>query len=246
MAAATFPSDHPDPSGPPPDSIPDVGPVADSESAEADDQPLLARLAEGDQTAWGPLLERHQDRLYAMCVRLVGRGPAPDLLHDSLVKIIQGVSGFDGTAKFSTWATRVVMNTCLSYLRAQKHRQHASLDAPGADPGGSGPSASGPITIDSAQAVSPSGAGLGRELGVASGVQSSEEARRLVFALDALDVEPRTILVLRDVRGLEYEQIAHLLGVPEGTVKSRLFRARAALREMIERLPARLPDDTDL
>ncbi|MFN8817359.1 MAG: RNA polymerase sigma factor [bacterium] len=247
MAAEVVPSDHSDPSGPPPDPASDDGHASD---ASPDDRPLLDRIAQGDQTAWGPLLERHQDRLFAMCLRLVGsrgagREVAADLLHDSLVKIIQGIDSFDGSAKFSTWATRVVMNTCLSHLRAQKHRQHASLDDTSPSSGGSQSGNMSPITIDSARAAAPSGASLSREPATVSGVQSTEEARRLALALDALDVEQRTILVLRDVRELEYEQIAHLLGVPEGTVKSRLFRARAALREMIERLPARLPDDAD-
>jgi RNA polymerase sigma-70 factor (ECF subfamily) len=213
--------------------------------AQQDDQleqALVERARAGDAGAWRTLLSRHQDRLYAVCVRMAGgtgrRDPGgadpADLCQEAMVKIVQGLGGFDGASKISTWMTRIAMNVCLSHLRATKVRQHASLDAPA--PGGARNAAGGGSGGGGAGgAGSGWGAGLaGGELGPAQSVQEKEMRDRLARALARLDAEARAIVVLRDVRGLDYDQIAAVLGVAVGTVKSRLFRARAALRAEME------------
>ncbi|MCW5766033.1 MAG: sigma-70 family RNA polymerase sigma factor [Phycisphaeraceae bacterium] len=201
---------------------------------------LVRAIRSGDRARWGELLSRYQDRLYAVCFRTLGGGNraqqhAADLCHDAMVKIMQGLDSFDGSSKLSTWMIRVAMNTCLSWLRAQKHRAHASLDAPHQT--GEGYSDSGRVSsvLDSLPAGEPS---------AASNVERTEQRRRVARALEGLDPEQRAILVLRDLQGLEYDQIAEVLGTPVGTVKSRLFRARAALRAAVETLerPAARPD----
>lgn len=155
------------------------------------------------------------------------RDLAADLTQDSFIKIIQGVDSFDGRSKLSTWMIRVTMNVCLSKLRSEKLRRHSSLDSMA---GGAGVSAIG--AGRNADGRNMSGAG---ELDSASNVQAREERERVLRALGDLEPEQRAILILCDCRGLPYEQIAEVLGVAVGTVKSRVFRARTALRDAVEK-----------
>lgn len=192
------------------------------------EQELLAAHRAGDPDALSSLLRGYQRRLFAICYRMVHRPDvATDLTQDALVKIIQGLPRYDGRSALSTWIVRVTMNCCLSHLRKQKLRDHASLD----DVGHSGVSI-GSVLPDKGE---PSGADR---------VQRDERAALLERGLDQLDPETRAILVLRDVQDLDYARIGTVLDIPVGTVKSRLFRARLALREAIERLSGH-SDDSD-
>jgi RNA polymerase sigma-70 factor (ECF subfamily) len=190
------------------------------------DPALLHRAQSGDRAALTLLLTAHQDRLYAVCLRMVAdRTVAADLTQDTLVKIIQHLPTYDGRSQLTTWMIRIAMNTCLSHLRSQKHRRHTSLD--------SGP---GAATADSdfARSFHPQSPS-NREPAGPSGVELHERRGIVSRALAELDPDHRAVLILRDVQGLDYDQIAAAVGVPVGTVKSRIFRARAALRELIER-----------
>jgi RNA polymerase sigma-70 factor (ECF subfamily) len=198
----------------------------------------------GSRDAWARLLSRYQDRLYAVCLRLVGSSEAAaDLAQDSMVKIIQGLDSYDARSKLSTWMIRVAMNTCLSYLRAQRLRKHASLESAELDrPHGAleegfpGPISSRSTAPNHASHATPVHAPKeqSRELVPEQGVQLEERRRKVSAALSALEPDQRAILVLRDVQGFDYQQIADVLDVAVGTVKSRLFRARLALRNLIE------------
>ncbi|MFG0258341.1 MAG: RNA polymerase sigma factor [Phycisphaerales bacterium JB043] len=187
---------------------------------------LVRRAQGGDQGALEDLLNRHADLVFAMCLRMCGHAEdARDLSQDVLVKAIEALSSFDGRAKFSTWLTRIAMNHCLTHRRRQRLRRHASLDSPGT-------SSEGETTL---------GMGLEQstELSGPSRVEHDQMQQVLRQAMQDLDPESRALLILRDVRDLDYGQIAEVLDIPLGTVKSRLFRARATLRERIE---SRSPD----
>lgn len=187
------------------------------------DRELVAAIRDGDSHAWTTVFERYQARIFTICVRMVrDRELAADLTQDAFIKVIKGLDTFDERAKLSTWVYRVTMNVCLSKLRSEKLRRHASLESM-ASAGGRDPDRRGEL-----------GFAQSREPAVHEGVEHSEERQRMVDALDALSEEHRSILVLRDGRGLEYEQIAEVLDIPVGTVRSRLFRARAALRQAFE------------
>lgn len=213
-------------------------PLRDGAAAPAPatpDETLVRQAQAGDQGALTELLTRHQDRIYATCLRLVNgdREQARDLAQDSMVRLIQGLQSFDGRASFTTWMTRVVMNLCLSHLRGQKLRRHASLDAAVVSEGGRPGLHKTPlwaVTADPKTTRSPSS----REPDGVGSVEEREQRERLEKALSRLDPDQRAILILRDARDLDYTQIADALGVAVGTVKSRLFRARAALRELLE------------
>jgi RNA polymerase sigma-70 factor, ECF subfamily len=191
--------------------------AADAGNREA----LLVQAAQaGDQQARAELLVGYERRLYTVCYRMLGdREEARDLTQEALMKIIAGLGGYDGRAAFSTWAIRVAMNTCLSHLRKQKLRRHASLEA--LEEGRDG---------ESGRQI-----GLSREQSPGRGVELEQMRRKLQWALLQLDPQMRSVLVLRDIRGLDYEQIAGVEDIAVGTVKSRLFRARLALRQALSR-----------
>lgn len=195
----------------------------ESPSDDAADLHLVALLQAGESSAWPELIRRYQDRLFSVCLRMVhDRELAADLTQDAFIKVIQGIGTFDGRSKLSTWMIRVTMNVCLSKLRAEKLRRHASIERLRDGPSGDG-----------------SGRGMAfeqsREQGAAAGVEAHEDRERVAAALKELDPEQRAVLILADCRGLSYDHIADVLGVAVGTVKSRLFRARAALRDAVER-----------
>lgn len=192
---------------------------------------LDARLANaarrGDSRSLASLIERHQSRVYRMCLRVTGNeDAAAEATQDALLRAVRAIATFDERAQFSTWITRIAINACLTRARSEKLRRHASLDAP--IRGFSAASDQSPTIGDSRS---------GGELTAAQRVEQGEDRARVLAVLAGLDVEARTILILRDGHDLEYEQIAEMLGVAIGTVKSRLFRARVALREAMEGKP---------
>jgi RNA polymerase sigma-70 factor, ECF subfamily len=198
--------------------------------SDAQDLVLVKAIQRGQSQAWSALLIRYQDRLFGVCYRMVGdREMAADLTQDAMVRIIEGLSTYDGRSKLSTWMIRVTMNVCLSKMRSEKLRRHASLDAPPADRTGKG---------DPRPAIDRLAADDMREPDPDLGVEGDDLRRLVAAALLRIAPEQRAILVLRDSRDLDYDQIAEVLNIPVGTVKSRLFRARAALREALESMSA--------
>ena len=191
-----------------------------------DSQPADSVLR-GDRAAasLGRLLEQHQGRLYNVALRMVGnRDDAAEVTQEAMLKIIEHVGDFKGHSNIGTWMMRIVMNLSVSHLRKRRLRQTVSLDAgPGdswADPKG-------------AREASTFGQELPdpREPGPPQRVQHREMVGFLFTALAALDEDFRAVVVLRDIDELDYKEIAEVLSIPVGTVKSRLFRARLALRQ---------------
>lgn len=195
----------------------------------------MKAIQSGQSQAWSALLSRYQDRLFGVCYRMVNdRELAADLTQDAMVRIIEGLSSYDGRSKLSTWMIRVTMNVCLSKMRSEKLRRHASLDAPGAGYSGPRGGGAGPAGREGQSIAQRLPESADREPDGATSVQREELRRSVAAALLRLSPEQRSILVLRDSRDLDYEQIAEVLDIPVGTVKSRLFRARSALRDALE------------
>lgn len=193
------------------------------DAPDAAEMALVRAIQSGDSSAWPVLIQRYQDRLFSVCLRMVrDRDLAADLTQDAFVKIIQGIGSYDGRSKLSTWMIRITMNACLSKLRAEKLRRHASLDH-------------GRETESGESSGVEAGFEQTREPGVSRSVEGHEDRERVLAALAGLDPEQRAVLVLCDCRGMGYDHIAEVLGVAVGTVKSRVFRARAALRDAVER-----------
>jgi len=197
-----------------------------SNDEDAYDLKLVEAIRSGNTQAWPALISRHQDRLFSTCLRMVhNRETAADLTQDAFVKIIQHIASFDGRAKLSTWMIKITMNVCLSKLRSEKVRKAASLEA--LQDGARGTQTDPGRGMDFEQ---------GREQGTSSSVEAHEDQERVLAALRLLDPDQRAVLILCDCRGQSYEQISEVLGVAVGTVKSRLFRARTALRDAVESL----------
>lgn len=176
---------------------------------------LIEAYQEGQPEAIGDLLRAYQRRVYGVCYRMVRNADeAADLTQDALVKIMEGLHSYDGRAALSTWVIRVTMNCCLSHLRKERLRRHGSLDEPAGSTG------------------EPWAAKLAAEgeLSEPGRVEQAEMRSALLHALRELDADMRAVLVLRDLQDLDYQQIGEVLAIPIGTVKSRLFRARVALR----------------
>ena len=185
--------------------------------AERDERELIAAVKRGDLDALGRLLKRYEKRLYNVVLRMVSdREDAAELTQDAMLKIVQHIQDFRGQSALSTWMIRIAMNLSISHLRKRQLRQTASLDqtAPGDDQGTS-------LRQQLADQREPS---------PESNVEKQEMLRHLAAALDSVEEDFRAVLVLRDIDQMEYQQIAEVLAIPVGTVKSRLFRARLALR----------------
>jgi RNA polymerase sigma-70 factor (ECF subfamily) len=177
-----------------------------------DDAPLIERSLRGDSTAFGGLVRKYQDRLFNTVVHVAGsREEAEDVVQEAFVQAFLKLSSFHGESAFYTWLYRIAFNVSVS--RRRRKRNEVSLNAGRED-----------TVIDPADDVEAPGEHILRE----------ERAHLVHAALGTLSDEHRTILVLREMEGFEYEQISEILDLPTGTVRSRLHRARLQLREQLK------------
>jgi len=184
---------------------------------------LLDQLRQGDRGALGELLSAHQKQVYHVCLRMVSNpDDAAELTQDVLLRAIEHVDDFRSGSKFSTWLVRIAMNLSISHLRRRKVRRASSIDA---EAGGNDHADGG----DQARQLKDMIAD-GREPQPHERVEEDEQVDRLLAGVDRLEESLKSVLVLRDFEQMDYKQIAEVLGVPVGTVKSRLFRARVSLR----------------
>jgi RNA polymerase sigma-70 factor, ECF subfamily len=197
------------------------------------DAQLLSRIAAGDKGALGELLQSHQQRLYNVSLRMVGnRDDAAEIAQDALLKIIEHIGDYNGQCAVTTWMIRITMNLSISHLRKRRLRLTTSLDsAGGGGADGSGSESGGDQGTPLRDQISGPA-----ELSPPARVEHHEMLTQLHKAMRQLDEEYRSILVLRDLQEMDYSDIAHVLDVPVGTVKSRLFRARLALRQKMQKL----------
>ncbi len=164
----------------------------------------MAQAQQGDAEAMNRLLARHYDRLYAVCRRVAGNdADAADGCQEALLAIVRGIPRFDGRSTFRTWSYRVATNACLDELRRRKRRPVAVEEVP--------ETPSDEPSID----------------------QRLADRMSLDGALGQLPEEFRVPIVLRDVAGLDYAEIAETLEIPPGTVRSRIARGRRHLAGML-------------
>lgn len=181
-----------------------------------DDKDIIRQVLNGDNDAFALLVERYQTRLYNLALRMCGNeDDAFDLTQEAFVKAWRNLGSFQQEAAFSTWLFRLTSNVCIDFLRAKKRRTTVSLTMREDDSEDSQLDLPDP-------AISPEEA-----------VIRSEDRQALARAMNELPVEYRQILTLRAIDDLSYSQIAQVLELEEGTVKSRLSRARARLREKL-------------
>lgn len=181
------------------------------------DLELLKRCLTGDNSAWEFLLRAHTRKLYNLCYRFTGRtDEAEDLTQEIFVKVYQTLRTFDAAqGAFSTWLNRVARNHLVDhYRRTRKDRITSSLEDE-------------LETLEEKPSAEAEPAGQ---------VESRERKEVLQRALDRLSPDLREAVVLRDLHDLDYQEIAQVLGVPEGTVKSRINRGRLELARVLKRM----------
>jgi RNA polymerase sigma-70 factor (ECF subfamily) len=184
---------------------------------------LLAKAQNGDRGAYGQIVTAYQDRLYNAIVRLVGdREEAQEITQEAFTRGLEKVGSFRGESSPYTWLFRIAVNLAISQLRKVQRQRTFSLDSAsyGGRPGDD-TQASGLIDrVAKSQETNP-----------ALAAENRERDQQVIEALGRLDAEYRAVLVMRDIDGFNYQQMADMLDLPLGTLKSRLFRARLALRD---------------
>lgn len=179
-------------------------------SPDADDTELITRCRRGDSAAYGELVRRYQDRLYNTVYRLVGHEEdARDAVQDAFLSAYQSLRKFKGDSRFFTWLYRIAVNAAIT--RKRKDRLNNRVDS-----------------AHNFDAPEPS---VEDEPG--RGLERADDERVLQTALNRMTPEFRVALVLKEIDGLKYEEIAEVVGVPIGTVRSRIHRGRLELTELL-------------
>ena len=187
-----------------------------------DEKHILARARRGELPAFEELVRRHEKRVYAVALRSSGSPEdAEDITQEVFLRAWRSIEEFRGDSGFSTWLFRITMNLCVDHAR-HKHAQPQTQ----------------PLVMgeEESERPLPDTAPTPEEH-----LDNSELGRELAAALDEVSEEHRRIVLLRDVSGMSYTEIAEVLEISEGTVKSRLSRARIALRKVLLRRGNLLP-----
>lgn len=186
------------------------------EVIDIDEKKLLKKAAAGSAEAFEQLLLTYQTPIYNLCLRMTGNPEdAADMTQESFLKAWRSLEGFHFESAFSTWLYRLASNTCLDFLRSVKRRKQFSLTMEDAD---------GETQLLDLPDPAPT---------PEASLLSAEESALLAAAMRQLDPEQQRILTLRVVNDLSYTEIAAVLDIKEGTVKSRLARARENLRKKL-------------
>lgn len=173
------------------------------------DELTIKRASRGDKQAFGRIVEQCGSMVYSVCLRMM-KNPADamDASQEAFIKAYRSIGAFRGDASFSTWLYRITMNACLDMLRKRRGEQELPDD-------------------DALAAMMPSGESAERA------VMRRFDTKELEAAIDALPDGYRAVIVLREVQGLSYDEIASVLGLNVNTVRSRISRGRKALRDFL-------------
>ncbi|MCH0538779.1 RNA polymerase sigma factor SigM [Streptomyces sp. MUM 203J] len=186
----------------------------DARRAESSDQELLAQHVAGDPDAFGELVRRHRDRLWAVALRTLGdREEAADAVQDALVSAFRAAHTFRGQAAVTTWLHRITVNACLDRARKTASRRTAPMD-----------------DMERLEQL------LEPHESAEAPAERRDVHRELLSALATLPPDQRAALVLVDMQGYAVAEAAHILDVPTGTIKSRCARGRARLLPMLTHL----------
>ncbi len=184
---------------------------------DRNEQLLLRKAKAGDVEAFEQLVEAYEKKVYNLALRMTGNhDDAADLAQEAFIRVFKSISGFKEQSSFSTWIYMITTNVCLDEIRKRKNKKVISLDEE--------------IHMDDGemkrQVVS--------EDPLPDELAEREELRSIInIAINSLPEDQRIVITLRDLQGLTYEEIARILDCPGGTVKSRINRARQALRNVL-------------
>ena len=198
----------------------------DDERAQQDrrDRVLVRRMKAGDDRAFEELVHLYQNRIFGLMLRMIGnRQEAEDLAQEVFMTVHRAIASYRGDGRFYTWLYRIASNTCKNRIKCLRGRNfHRSVpveDAP------------------ESQVASEGGPSMALQSQIA-GPEAMTEGTRLQTAIQRelaqLEPEHRLLIILRDVQGLSYQEILQTTGLQEGTLKSRLHRARVALKDRLK------------
>lgn len=197
-------------------------PSPSQDSASSDEHELLSRLRAGDPAAYERLVRELSPRLLAVARRLMGNEhDAADALQDAFVSAFNALGDFDGRSKLSTWLHRIVVNACLMKLRKARRRSERDITP------------LLPVFLDDGHQAAPSRAW---DHGAPGNAQRADARELVLRKIHELPEAYRTVLLLRDIEELDTKETAQRLGESENAVKTRLHRARQALRTLLEPL----------
>jgi len=192
-------------------------------SVADEDLSAVARVLGGDVEAFGDIVRRHERRMINIAYRITGNfEEACEVAQDAFVSAYGKLKSFKGASMFSTWLYSIVLNLSRNRLKKMKTRQSRetrSVDDPV-------PTAEGSVEAEPAS----------DDPTALEELERKEVRRQVQGCIDALDVEFREVIVLRDVQGFQYDEIASMLGLAAGTVKSRISRARDSVRECLKKI----------
>ena len=170
------------------------------------DARLLARVAEGDHDAFTKVMSEHEDRVFSVCLRILGkRDRALDATQETFLTVFRKAAQFKGDSTAGTWIYRIAVNSCYDLLRKEKRRRADAL----------------PETYDPPDS------------GAESAIESAGIRPEIQSALARIPADFRAAIVLADIEGMALPEVAQALGAPIGTVKSRLFRGRRLLADLL-------------
>ena len=176
------------------------------------DQLLVARVQQGDKAAFDLLVRKYQHKVAKLIGRYIhDRHEVEDVSQEAFLKAYRALSGFRGDSAFYTWLYRIAVNTAKNYLDSQGRRP---------------PNAG--VELEDAE-VSEGGDGLREHATPERSMLTDEIAQTIHRAIESLPMDLKTAITLREIEGLSYEEIAHVMECPVGTVRSRIFRAREAI-----------------
>jgi RNA polymerase sigma-70 factor, ECF subfamily len=196
-----------------------ISKTADAGSVENDND-LINAFIRGDYSAFEKLVLRYQDRVFNLCCRLLGdKDEAEDSAQDVFVKVYRSLKGFRFKSSFYTWLYRIVINTCKNRIKSVEYRRSKSRVSIDSDRDNSEYGI--PVLIDNRPVPDKT-------------LEQKEKMARIQEALNSLPPDQKTVLVLCDIEGLSYDEIARVTKNRLGTVKSKLSRARLGLRNKLE------------
>jgi len=189
-----------------------------------DDLILVQRFRQGDMESFSLLVAKYQDRIYNMLLRMCGKpADAEELAQEAFLRAMERIGQFHGRSKFYTWLFRIAANLAISHRRRGGRIKFHSLSGPEDGDSSAGDAITSPLAAK-------------RQSGPQEAAVTAETHQRVMDALGELDDEFRLVVVLRDIEEMDYAQVADVMNVPLGTVKSRLHRARMMLRDRLRDL----------
>ena len=188
-----------------------------------EDSKFVSLCKKGDVDAFEVLVKKHQKKMLNIAYRMLGSyEEACEIVQDSFVSAYKAIRDFEGKAKFSTWLYTIVMNLSknrLKQLKTQLYHEQVSIDDP--------------VLTDDGNIKAES---VSNEPSILEQLEKKEFQQKVQGCINSLDDEFKEVLILRDIQGFSYDEISKMLKIAEGTVKSRLFRSREALKICLKKV----------